>query len=640
MKKSLLSFVFAALCGATMLMAQGFNYQAVLRDASGSPLANQTVSLRFTISGPGGVLYSETQTGLVTNAFGLINTSIGSGSAFEAIEWGTLGHSMLVEVDTGNGFQSFGTVQFQSVPYSKVATDMKLEDLRNVADESALTGQVLHWNGSEWSPATDSDNQTLNISGNSLSISNGNSVTLPTGTTYTAGTGIAISGNTISNTGDLSNTNEFQTLSISGNSLSISNGNSVTLPTGTTYTAGTGIAISGNTISNTGDLSNTNEFQTLSISGNSLSISNGNSVTLPTGTTYTAGTGIAISGNTISNTGDLSSTNEIQTLSLSGNSLSISNGNSVTIPGGTITGVTAGTGLSGGGTSGNVTLAAQNDVALWNASKLQGKDVTITNPMFGHALVYDGTKWVNALQNDGDWLFKIDPDRWEATFPVQASAMGLGMTPATGVSLRCAQRVDLASSGILLTSAGTEALWFDGNYFSWGFGANHNYFAKPVGIGTTAPTHLLHVNGVARSTQSTWATSSDRRVKTNVQPLTNALSLISRFNPVTFNWTETYRKDHPALREFNYGFIAQEVEAVIPEMVSIVSEKVGEETIDDFRVLNTDALIPILVKSVQELQQQNETLRQRLDQQQAQLEQQAAMIRDLQLKAEAARVKQ
>ncbi|GAB4250598.1 MAG: hypothetical protein Kow0027_14080 [Saprospiraceae bacterium] len=589
MKKSLLSFVFAALCGTTMLMAQGFNYQAVLRDASGSPLANQTVSLRFTISGPGGVLYSETQTGLITNAFGLINTSIGSGSAFEAIEWGALGHSMLVEVDTGNGFQSFGTVQFQSVPYSKVATDMKLEDLRNVADESALTGQVLHWNGSEWSPATDSDNQTLSISGNSLSISNGNSVTLPTGTTYTAGTGIAISGNTISNTGDLSNTNEFQTLSISGNSLSISNGNSVTLPTGTTYTAGTGIAISGNTISNTGDLSNTNE---------------------------------------------------IQTLSLSGNSLSISNGNSVTIPGGTITGVTAGTGLSGGGTSGNVTLAAQNDVALWNASKLQGKDVTITNPMFGHALVYDGTKWVNALQNDGDWLFKIDPDRWEATFPVQASAMGLGMTPATGVSLRCAQRVDLASSGILLTSAGTEALWFDGNYFSWGFGANHNYFAKPVGIGTTAPTHLLHVNGVARSTQSTWATSSDRRVKTNVQPLTNALSLISRFNPVTFNWTETYRKDHPALREFNYGFIAQEVEAVIPEMVSIVSEKVGEETIDDFRVLNTDALFPILVRSVQELQQQNETLRQRLDQQQAQLEQQAAMIRDLQLKAEAARVKQ
>lgn len=40
---------------------------------------------------------------------------------------------------------------------------------------------------------------------------------------------------------------------------------------------------------------------TLSISGNSLSINNGNTVTLPAGTSYTAGNGISISGNTITN---------------------------------------------------------------------------------------------------------------------------------------------------------------------------------------------------------------------------------------------------------------------------------------------------------------------------------------------------
>ena len=42
------------------------------------------------------------------------------------------------------------------------------------------------------------------------------------------------------------------------------------------------------------------------------------------GQTYTAGTGISITGTTIANTGDLSATNEIQTLSLSGSDLSIS----------------------------------------------------------------------------------------------------------------------------------------------------------------------------------------------------------------------------------------------------------------------------------------------------------------------------
>ena len=42
-------------------------------------------------------------------------------------------------------------------------------------------------------------------------------------------------------------------------------------------------------ISNTGDLSDNNELQTLSVNGNQLSISDGNAVTLPTGTTYTGG---------------------------------------------------------------------------------------------------------------------------------------------------------------------------------------------------------------------------------------------------------------------------------------------------------------------------------------------------------------
>ncbi|MBK9012780.1 MAG: hypothetical protein IPM82_01095 [Saprospiraceae bacterium] len=110
--------------------------------------------------------------------------------------------------------------------------------------------------------------------------------------------------------------NEIQQFSVSGNQLTLSNGgNTVTLPTGsgTTYSAGAGIGITGNIISNMGDSDNspTNELQQLSVSGNQLSLSNGNSVTLPTGTTYTAGSGIGIAGNIITAT-DNSATNELQ----------------------------------------------------------------------------------------------------------------------------------------------------------------------------------------------------------------------------------------------------------------------------------------------------------------------------------------
>jgi hypothetical protein len=276
-------------------------------------------------------------------------------------------------------------------------------DSQNLGNTSAGVNRTITITGgtSTTFSIADDDNsvsneiQALSLAGNTLSLSSGGgTVTLPTGTTYTAGTGISIAGNVITNSGDLSNTNELQTISKTGNNATLSNGGgsftvddadanatneiqtlnlvgvnltlsngggTVTLPTGTTYTAGTGISIAGNVITNSGDLSATNEIQTLSKVGNTVTLSNGGgsftdavddadasatneiqtlnlvgvnltlsngggTVTLPTGTTYTAGTGISIAGNVITNSGDLSNTNELQTVSKTGNTVTVSNG--------------------------------------------------------------------------------------------------------------------------------------------------------------------------------------------------------------------------------------------------------------------------------------------------------------------------
>lgn len=84
------------------------------------------------------------------------------------------------------------------------------------------------------------------------------------------------------------------------------------------YTAGNGISINNGTIENIGDLSLVGHdlilssdatsvdlspyMQTLSITGNVISLTNGGSVTLPAVPVYTAGTGISLVGNVISNT--------------------------------------------------------------------------------------------------------------------------------------------------------------------------------------------------------------------------------------------------------------------------------------------------------------------------------------------------
>ena len=79
-----------------------------------------------------------------------------------------------------------------------------LSHTHNPADinqAGATSGQVLKWNGSAWAPANDA------------------------GTTYTGGTGIDVTGTVITNTGDLSSTNELQTIdvfSLSTTTLSLS----------------------------------------------------------------------------------------------------------------------------------------------------------------------------------------------------------------------------------------------------------------------------------------------------------------------------------------------------------------------------------------------------------------------------------
>ncbi|HNP32784.1 MAG TPA: DUF4402 domain-containing protein, partial [Flavobacterium sp.] len=94
----------------------------------------------------------------------------------------------------------------------------------------------------------DTDAQSLTLTGNTLSISNGNSVTLPTYPPQT----ISQTGNTVtlSNGGGSFILPTFtdtdgQSLTLSGNTLSISNGNTVTLPA-TQVVGGHNVTVTGN----------------------------------------------------------------------------------------------------------------------------------------------------------------------------------------------------------------------------------------------------------------------------------------------------------------------------------------------------------------------------------------------------------
>ncbi|WP_235299808.1 hypothetical protein [Portibacter marinus] len=101
----------------------------------------------------------------------------------------------------------------------------------------------------------------------------------------------------------------------------------------TNMISGDGIEIIGNEILNIGDLDSLNEIQSLVLDGKTLTISKGNSIDLPTlSSDLVAGEGLIIENDSIFNVGDLDASNEIQNLSISGDTLTVSKGNSVTLP--------------------------------------------------------------------------------------------------------------------------------------------------------------------------------------------------------------------------------------------------------------------------------------------------------------------
>ena len=108
--------------GAQAQAPQLMNYQAVVRNAQGLPLANAAVNFQFQIhdaTQSGTIVFTETDTA-TTNQFGLATAQIGSGSSLTTVSWGSGNKYLQVGVDVtgGTNFVSMGTSQLLSVPYA------------------------------------------------------------------------------------------------------------------------------------------------------------------------------------------------------------------------------------------------------------------------------------------------------------------------------------------------------------------------------------------------------------------------------------------------------------------------------------------------------------------------------------------
>ena len=112
-----------------------------------------------------------------------------------------------------------------------------------------------------------------------------------------------------------------------------------------------------------------------------------------------------------------------------------------------------------------------------------------------------------------------------------------------------------------------------------------------VGFGKNTTT-VGSITVTASATQ--YNTSSDYRLKTDVQPMSGATDRLKQLKPVNFAWiADGTRVD---------GFIAHEAQTVVPEAVSGVKDDVDADGNAKMQGIDQSKLVPLLVKTIQELE--------------------------------------
>ncbi|MBX2909836.1 MAG: tail fiber domain-containing protein, partial [Chitinophagales bacterium] len=114
--------------------------------------------------------------------------------------------------------------------------------------------------------------------------------------------------------------------------------------------------------------------------------------------------------------------------------------------------------------------------------------------------------------------------------------------------------------------------------------------------------------GDVHGSQYAW---SDSVLKTNVDSIPAALAIINRLKPVSYNFDSSYNNRFHFSPELNYGFIAQQLERVLPSLVKTITAPALIDSLGNitdpalsYKSLNYQGVIPILTKAIQEQQAQ------------------------------------
>lgn len=602
MKAIITSLLFLCLLTTPGVYAQNIpqtiNYQAIAHTTKGKAIANTDIIVEIGIikgSINGSLEYQETHS-VKTNDYGLFNLQIGSGlptfagnqTNFSQINWTNDIYFLKVRIDFGtdeflNGLIDIGTFQFQSVPYAlaskkaEVANsvlqipEISLNDLNDVDTSSALDNQLLAWDADlqMWVPADPTGDtgvylrtdgtadltENWTISTKNITLNSGN-LYINSGTLFTKT--LSVNSGTI--------INEISTdATFSGNSDNAiptekavktyvdASVNAWQTTTNYIYSNDTrNIGIGTSTPSHKFEV-NLGSEEGFLISG----IFSGNIPDLNSGTRmsfYPAKA--AFRAGRIENQSDYWNNNNVGNYSAGFGYDTKASGDYSFVSGRDNQAI----GL-------NSFVTGRNNVASNSYAAIFGRDNTVAG-------IYS---FVSGRNNSTTGL-----DAFVSGYNNSSNADYSFTTGIENIADSYAETV-LGTYNYSVTS--NSSAWVDDDaLFSVGNGtsslrSNALIVLKNgntgIGLGQSSPTYMLEVGKPGDGTEAranAWNTLSDKRLKTNIQIINNSQEKLNKINGYYYFWKTG--KD----RSRQLGVLAQEIESVLPEIVS--SKNGGYKSVD------------------------------------------------------------
>jgi len=209
------------------------------------------------------------------------------------------------------------------------------------------------------------------------------------------------------------------------------------------------------------------------------------------------------------------------------------------------------------------------------------------------------------------------------------NANNLGGTPAASYALNSSLSGYVATTGnqtiagsFLVTSttsggnANTAAIWGISSIASglFGYATTSPHYGGSFWSSGAVTAYIAGDNYCISSAYNSSVPGntppSDRRLKENDQNITNGLATVNSLRPITFNWkNNTIRALTGHAPSIDYGFIAQEVESVLPEIVGEITAPPAREGVDlsleaelgTYKGMDYVKLVPFLTAAIQEL---------------------------------------